>query len=151
MRFLMSIAVSMFFMFVPLFSTMAQTDGKVVELTQDKFKVLVNDYTDATTWKFNGARHAVIDFSATWCGPCKRLSPILDELAAEYAGEIDFYKVDVDKNKDLAQAYGVTSVPMVLFCPADGSKPTVITGAYPKKELEKVIEYVFNKNNNRSH
>lgn len=104
MRFLMSIAVSMFFMFVPLFSTMAQTDGKVVELTQDKFKVLVNDYIDATTWKFNGARHAVIDFSATWCGPCKRLSPILDELAAEYAGEIDFYKVDVDKNKDLAQA-----------------------------------------------
>ena len=144
MRFLMSIAVSMFFMIVPFVSVMAQNEGKVVELTQDKFKVLVNDYTDATTWKFNGARHAVIDFSATWCGPCKRLSPILDELAAEYAGEIDFYKVDVDKNKDLAQAYGVTSVPMVLFCPADGSKPTVITGAYPKEELEKVIDYLFN-------
>lgn len=151
MRFLMSIAVSMFFMIVPFVSAMAQNDGKVVELTQDKFKVLVNDYTDATTWKFNGARHAVIDFSATWCGPCKRLSPILDELAAEYAGEIDFYKVDVDKNKDLAQAYGVTSVPMVLFCPADGSKPTVITGAYPKEELQKVIEYVFKKKSNKSH
>lgn len=151
MRFLMSIAVSMFFMIVPFVSVMAQNEGKVVELTQDKFKVLVNDYTDATTWKFNGARHAVIDFSATWCGPCKRLSPILDELAAEYAGEIDFYKVDVDKNKDLAQAYGVTSVPMVLFCPVDGSKPTVITGAYPKEELQKVIEYVFKKKSNKSH
>ena len=137
MRFLMSIAVSMFFMIVPFVSVMAQNEGKVVELTQDKFKVLVNDYTDATTWKFNGARHSVI--------------PILDELAAEYAGEIDFYKVDVDKNKDLAQAYGVTSVPMVLFCPADGSKPTVITGAYPKEELQKVIEYVFKKKSNKSH
>lgn len=145
MRFLMSIAVSMFFMLVPFVSVTAQNEGKVVELTQDKFKVLVNDYNDATTWKFNGACHAIIDFSATWCGPCKRLSPILDELAAEHAGEIDFYKVDVDKNKELAQAYGVTSVPMVLFCPADGSKPTVITGAYPKEELQRVIEYVFKK------
>ena len=145
MRFLMSIAVSMFFMLVPFVSVTAQNEGKVVELTQDKFKVLVNDYNDATTWKFNGTRHAIIDFSATWCGPCKRLSPILDELAAEHAGEIDFYKVDVDKNKELAQAYGVTSVPMVLFCPADGSKPTVITGAYPKEELQRVIEYVFKK------
>ncbi len=143
-KLLVSIVVSMFIMFVPVVSVMAQNSGKVVELTQDRFKELVHDY-NTTTWKFNGARHAIIDFSATWCGPCKRLSPILDELAAEHAGEIDFYKVDVDKNKELAQAYGVASVPMVLFCPADGSKPTVITGAYPKEELQKVIDYVFKK------
>lgn len=134
---------------VCLFAPMASAEvkaGKVNELTQGEYKALVHDYaTNADSWVFKGTQNAIVDFSATWCGPCKRVAPILDELAKEYAGKIVFYKVDVDACKELATAYGVSSVPTMLFCPADGSTPTAITGAYPKEEIVKVIDYVFNK------
>lgn len=118
--------------------------GKVNEISEGEYKALVHDFTYNTdTWVYKGNGNIVIDFSATWCGPCKTLSPILDELAKEYSGKITFYKVDVDKCKNLAQSYGISSVPTMLFCPADGSKPTATTGAYPKEEIINVIEYVF--------
>ena len=115
--------------------------GVVTDITQSQYKELVSDYTKGE-WNFRGSRPAIVDFSATWCGPCKRLAPILDELAAEYSGEIDFYKVDVDQCPQLSQAYGVRSVPMVLFCPVDG-RPEAITGLYPKEELVRVIDAVL--------
>ena len=115
--------------------------GKVRELSQTEFKAKVSDYTQKA-WSFKGKRPAIVDFTATWCGPCRRLAPILDELAVTYSGKIDFYKVDVDKCQELSAAYGVSSVPMVLFCPMEG-KPTVITGLYPKDEYLKLIDYLF--------
>lgn len=119
---------------------------KVNQLTQTEFKILVHDYAaNPDSWAYKGTQDAIIDFSATWCGPCKRLSPILDDLAKEYSGKIIFYNVDIDACRELAQAYGVSSVPTILFCPADGSTPTAITGAYPRDEIIRVIDYVFNK------
>lgn len=118
-----------------------ESKGAVVEITQAQFKELVSDYT-LPEWSFNGQRPAIVDFSAVWCGPCQRLAPILDELAAEYGQQIDFYKVDVDACPELSAAYGVSSIPMVLFCPVDGT-PQAVTGLYPKEELVKVIEYVI--------
>ncbi|MGN0212386.1 MAG: thioredoxin family protein [Muribaculaceae bacterium] len=115
--------------------------GKVTELSQEQFKARVCDYT-LEAWKFKGLRPAIVDFTATWCGPCRRLAPILDELAVSYSGKIDFYKVDVDKCPELSATFGVRSVPMIMFCPVEG-KPTVITGLYPKEELVKTIDYVF--------
>ena len=94
--------------------------GKVNQLTQTEFKTLVHDYAaNPDSWAYKGTQDAIIDFSATWCGPCKRLSPILDDLAKEYSGKIIFYNVDIDACRELAQAYGVSSVPTMLFCPAD--------------------------------
>lgn len=120
--------------------------GKVNQLTQTEFKTLVHDYAaNPDSWAYKGTQDAIIDFSATWCGPCKRLTPILDDLAKEYSGKIIFYNVDIDACRELAQAYGVSSVPTILFCPADGSTPTAITGAYPRDEIIRVIDYVFNK------
>lgn len=120
--------------------------GKVNQLTQTEFKTLVHDYAaNPDSWAYKGTQDAIIDFSAIWCGPCKRLSPILDDLAKEYSGKIIFYNVDIDACRELAQAYGVSSVPTMLFCPADGSTPTAITGAYPRDEIIRVIDYVFNK------
>lgn len=120
--------------------------GKVNQLTQTEFKTLVHDYAaNPDSWAYKGTQDAIIDFSATWCGPCKRLTPILDDLAKEYSGKIIFYNVDIDACRELAQAYGVSSVPTMLFCPADGSTSTAITGAYPRDEIIRVIDYVFNK------
>ena len=119
-------------------------DGKVNKITDGKYKALVHDYTYNTdSWVFKGKQNVVIDFSAEWCGPCKALSPTLEELAKEYAGKVLFYKVDIDECKELAQAYGIRSVPTMLFCPANGNTPTAITGAYPKGG--NVIEVLNNK------
>ena len=117
--------------------------GEVNSLTQSEFVDNVSDYKDGIMgWKFKGKRPAVIDFYATWCGPCKKIAPIMDELAKKYKGEIDFYKIDVDKAPQLSQAFGISSIPMILFVPV-GKKPQAITGAYPKEEIEKAIDYVI--------
>lgn len=115
--------------------------GVVNEISQAQYKTLVSDYSKKA-WNFKGKRPAIVDFSATWCGPCKRLAPILDELAKTYKGKIDFYKVDVDQAKELSKAYEISSVPTVLFIPTSG-KPTSITGLYSKDEIEKVINQTF--------
>lgn len=90
-------------------------------------------------WKYKGDTPAIVDFYATWCGPCKQLSPILEELAAEYAGKIKVYKVDVDKETELAAAFGVQSIPMLLWIPAKG-EPFVSMGMMPKAQLKASID-----------
>ena len=114
---------------------------KVVEINQDKFAELVADFKDST-WKLKSSIPVVVDFNATWCGPCKRLAPVLEELAKEYDGRIAFYSIDVDKNKPLAQAFPVRSIPMLLLCPVEG-EPQQIVGLYPKEEIVKAMEYLF--------
>lgn len=115
--------------------------AKVTEISQEQFAELVSDYTTGE-WKMKSEKPVIVDFNATWCGPCKRLAPVLEELAQEYDGRLVIYSVDVDKNKPLAKAFEVRSIPMVLLCPVEG-KPQQIVGLYPKEELVKAIEYVL--------
>ena len=130
-----------FILLMTLFvSANAQT---VKEINQAEFEKLISDYKGGVKdWKFKGTKPAIIDFYAPWCGPCKKLSPILDELAKEYKGKIDFYKLNIDNNEELARAMQVSSIPMVLFVPASGT-PQAITGLYPKEELINAINHVF--------
>lgn len=122
-------------------SNKVPAEGVVNEISQTQFKTLICDYT-VKTFSFKGTRPAIVDFSATWCGPCKRLAPILDELATTYKGEIDFYKVDIDESPNVSSVFGINAVPTVMFFPVKG-KPTVIQGLYPKDEIVKVINQVF--------
>ena len=88
---------------------------------------------------FAGDKPAIVDFYATWCGPCRQVAPILEELAKEYDGKIVIYKIDTDKEQGLAAAFGIRSVPTILFIPQQG-KPQVAQGALPKEELKKAID-----------
>ena len=93
-------------------------------------------------WVYKGTRPAVIDFYATWCRPCKMMSPIVEQLAKDYAGKMDFYKVDIDKEQELASVFGIQSIPTFLFIPMKG-KPTAQMGAMQKEEFEKIIKEVM--------
>jgi thioredoxin len=103
------------------------------------FKSKVFNFGENTEWKFEGERPCVVDFYADWCGPCKMLSPVLDELSKEYAGKVDFYKVNTESEQDLAAAFGIMSIPSLLFVPLDG-KPQMAQGALPKQILKEVVD-----------
>jgi thioredoxin len=123
-------------------SASSKTGGQVIYLTTQDFINKVFDYRNNKEWKFKGARPCVIDFYADWCRPCKMVSPIMEELAGEYNGKIDFYKVNTDKEQELAAAFNIQSIPSVLFCPKDG-KPAMAVGAYPKEEYIRMINQVI--------
>lgn len=115
-------------------------DISPIHLTTREFKEKVYDYeANPDTFKYEGDIPAIVDFFATWCGPCKALSPVLDELAKEYEGKIVIYKVDVDKSQELARVFGIRSIPTLLFIPKEG-KPTLSTGAPSKAQMKDVIE-----------
>ena len=101
-----------------------------------------NYETNPNDWKYEGDKPCIVDFYATWCGPCKALAPVLEELAKEYDGKIYIYKVDVDKEEELAATFGIRSIPTLLWIPKNG-KPTVTQGAMPKTELKKMIDEVL--------
>ncbi len=112
---------------------------KPVELTSEEFKKKVMDFDQhPKDWKFEGDKPAIVDFYATWCGPCKATAPIMDQLATEYAGKIDFYKVDIDQQEDVAAAFNVQSIPAILFIPKDGN-PNMSVGAMMKSQFEDII------------
>ncbi len=112
----------------------------VVHLTKAEFLNKVYNFEkNPNAWKFEGNKPAIVDFFATWCGPCKALSPIMEELAQEYNGKVDIYKIDVDQEEELAAAFGVRSIPTLLFIPMQG-KPTITQGAMPKAELKRMID-----------
>ena len=90
-------------------------------------------------WKFLGNRPAVIDFYATWCGPCKALSPILEEVSEEYDGKVDIYKVNVDDEQELSRMFEIRSIPTLFFIPLNG-KPHRTMGAMSKEQLRKAID-----------
>ena len=114
-----------------------------VHLTKADFLTRVANYeVNPNEWKFLGERPALIDFYATWCGPCKMLAPVLDELADEYAGQVDIYKVNVDEEEELAALFGIRSVPSLLFVPMNGT-PQMAQGALPKKNLKEAIQNVL--------
>ena len=118
------------------------TVNGVVPMTNETFKKLVFNYDKNKEWKFEGNKPAIIDFYADWCPPCRQLSPLVEEIAKEYSGRIDVYKVDTDKETSLAQALGITNLPTLLFIPAKG-KPQTALGAIPKESLVKAINEVL--------
>lgn len=111
----------------------------VEHLTAEKFREKVWDYEGNKDWKYKGDLPCVIDFYAVWCGPCKRVAPIMEELAKEYNGKVKIYKINTDKQKKLARIFGITSIPSVLFCPKQG-EPFMKLGALPKDQYKELIE-----------
>ena len=117
-----------------------KSNMETIHLTKAEFlKKVCNYEANPNEWKYEGTVPCIIDFYATWCGPCKMISPVLAELAKEYNGKIVVYKVDVDEEQDLAAAFGVQSFPTLLWIPMKG-KPTVTRGAMMKSDLKKMID-----------
>ena len=115
----------------------------VQELTAETFKQKVMNYDiHPNEWIFEGSRPAIIDFYATWCGPCKQTAPIVEKLAEDYEGRIDVYKVDVDQQQELAAFFGVQSIPTILFIPKEGT-PQRVSGAMPRSGFDEAIKQVF--------
>lgn len=111
-------------------------------LTKETFLEKVFNFEQNTEWKFEGKLPCLIDFYADWCGPCKMVAPILEELSVEYEGKINIYKVDTEAQQELAAAFGIRSIPSLLFCPAEG-KPQMAMGALPKQSLKDAIKDVL--------
>ena len=113
---------------------------KATNITKQDFINKVMDYkSNPSEGKYKGDKPAIIDFYASWCGPCRMLAPVLDEIAKEYDGKIYVYKVDTEAETELAQLFGIRSIPSILFVPMDG-QPMMMQGALPKAELQQVIE-----------
>lgn len=116
--------------------------GKVEKINTKTFTEQIFDFKNEKDWNYKGNTFAVVDFYADWCGPCKRVAPIMDELAKEYKTDIQFYKVDTDHEPDIAQAFGIQSIPSILFIPKSG-KPSMYVGAYGKAEYVRIINELF--------
>ncbi len=123
-----------------------KAEGKVHKINTATFIDKIFDYkAHPKTWVYKGNKPSVIDFYATWCGPCKKVSPIMDELAKKYAGQVNFYKIDTDEEKELAgSVFGIRSIPSILYIPVEG-QPMMSTGLYPKEEYIKQIETLLKK------
>jgi thioredoxin len=106
----------------------AVTSNSPVHITNDDFIKLIMDYrANPETWIYAGKKPCLVDFYADWCAPCRITSPILEELSKEYAGKINIYKVNIDKERELASLFNVQSIPTFLFCPMEGN-PTISSG-----------------------
>lgn len=116
---------------------------KTIHLTKEEFlKKVANYEADPSKWVYLGDKPCLIDFYADWCGPCKVIAPILEELAEEYKDEIYIYKVNTEKEQELAAAFGIRSIPSLLFCPI-GENPQMAQGALPKSAFKQAIDEVL--------
>ena len=111
-------------------------------LTVETFKEKVFNYEENKEWKFEGELPAIIDFYADWCGPCKMVAPILEELQAEYEGKIKIYKVNTEEQQALSAVFGIRSIPSILFIPKEG-QPQMSAGALPKDGFKKAINEIL--------
>ncbi|HIP49249.1 MAG TPA: thioredoxin [Lutibacter sp.] len=111
-------------------------------LTKKDFLEKVFNFEKNKEWKFEGDVPCLIDFYADWCQPCKMVAPILEELSEEYGDKINIYKVDTEAERELSAAFGIKSIPSMLFCPKEG-EPQMAAGALPKQNLEQIISEVL--------
>nr|WP_321408035.1 thioredoxin [uncultured Carboxylicivirga sp.] len=116
--------------------------GGVIHLNAQSFKQYVFDYEKNQTWKYEGKVPAILDFYADWCGPCKMLSPVLQELQKEYDGKIQVYKINTDKERELASTFGIRSLPTIVFVPLEGD-PQAAMGFRPKADMETMIKEIL--------
>ncbi|MFI3323050.1 MAG: thioredoxin [Rikenellaceae bacterium] len=124
-------------------SKKTETSMKTVHLTKAQFLEKVANYeTNPQEWKYLGDKPALIDFYASWCGPCKMVAPILEELAQEYGDEIVIYKIDTEAEQELSAIFGIRSIPSLLFVPMEG-QPQMSQGAMGKADLIKAIDTVL--------
>ena len=110
-----------------------------IQLTAEGFKEKIFDFEKEQEWKYAGSLPAIIDFYADWCGPCKTVAPVLEELSQEYEGKIVIYKIDTEKEAELSSMFGIQSIPTFLFIPVEGA-PMIQAGAFPKNVFKQVIE-----------
>ena len=130
--------------------TKEENKMEVVSLNKADFLKKVYNYeANPKEWKFEGSRPAIVDFYATWCGPCKALHPVLEELSKGDSGKVDIYQIDVDKEKELAAAFGIRSIPTLLMIPMK-EEPRISQGALPKDQLKKAIDEFLLKQNNEA-
>ena len=116
--------------------------NNVVYLTTEEFKNKVFNYEVNKEWKYSGELPAIIDFYADWCGPCKMVAPILQEIAKDYHGKLIVYKVDTENERELAAAFGISSIPTLLFVPMTG-QPQAAMGALPRHTFDKAIKDIL--------
>ncbi len=111
-------------------------------LTNEGFIEKVFDYKTEKTWKYRGEIPSIIDFYADWCGPCKMIAPVLEEISKEYEGKVNVYKVNTEEEPELSAAFGISSIPTLLFIPMEGD-PRMAQGALPKEILKNVMKDVL--------
>lgn len=111
-------------------------------LTKQTFLEKVFDYENKKEWEFSGERPCIIDFYADWCAPCRMVAPVLEELAQEYKGKIDIYKIDTEAEQELASVFGIRSIPSILFVPMN-DKPQMAQGALPKESFKQAIDDIL--------
>jgi thioredoxin len=130
-------------LFLPENVTTTQTEEKKpVAINQEQFIKLVADFRKE--WKFAGKKPCVVDFYADWCRPCRMMEPAFAKMAEKYDGKVNFYKVNVDYNKDISTAYQIAGIPTLFFCTADG-KLTRATGLLTEEQLGTYIEMILEK------
>ena len=140
MKKVLSLFVVLFLGATAVVSAQDEAKTKPEHLTVKTFKEKVYNYeTNSGTWKFEGDRPCIVDFYADWCKPCKMIAPYLEELAEEYKGQIDVYKINTEQQRELSRVFGVKSIPTVLFVPMKG-QPQVSKGAMPKANFKKAID-----------
>jgi thioredoxin 1 len=110
-----------------------------IKLTTEEFKNKIFDYETEKEWKYKGSLPAIIDFYADWCGPCKMVAPILEELSKEYEGKLLIYKVNTETEEELSGVFGIRSIPTFLFIPTEG-QPMMQPGAFPKNTFKQIID-----------
>ena len=131
------------FVFALLSISFAYSQSKPVEITKEDFLTKVADYKKSPEkWVSLAEKPIIVDFYANWCKPCKMISTILDKMAEKYADKIIIYKVNVDKEKELAKEIGINSIPTLIFVPKDG-EPQIMVGAKSEEELDKFIQEVL--------
>ena len=109
------------------------------DLTKEAFLKKVFNFETNKEWKFEGDLPCVIDFWAPWCGPCRMVAPVMEELSVEYAGKVNFYKINTDVEQELGSAFSIRSIPSLLFVPKEG-QPKMAVGALPKESLKQAIQ-----------
>ena len=110
-----------------------------IKLTTETFKKEIFDYTTEKEWKYKGDKPSIIDFYADWCGPCKAVAPVLEELSDDYKDKVTIYKVDTEVERELSSVFQIRSIPSMLFIPVE-KHPMMQAGAMPKEALKNIIE-----------